>query len=212
MVSTPAGWAFLHLPFYINANRNESWKTWMLRKSSNQIKSPVDPAESEVTQWLNPRNWNDPRRLSGVISCSRQRSVLSLARPSATKWSRVGTPRWMKHLNCRGRRPRRPLRSGSFLTMTEESGQQKRGRKNPTQHRYHITFLGASQRENGSGCAKSVPCTKTVVCIWETFRLEKLENSCYLIVTKRRYLNSRTSGGLPKAKVNKGNQSDFKSK
>lgn len=173
MVSTPAGWAFLHLPFYINANRNESRRTWMLRKSSNQIKSPVDPAESEVTQWLNPRNWNDPRRLSGVISC-----------------------------------PGNGVQAASARRMA----QIKRGRKNPTQHKYHITFPGASQRENGSGCAKSVPCTKTVVCIWETFRLEKLENSCYLIVTKRRYLNSRTSGGLPKAKVNKGNQSDFKSK
>ena len=100
----------------------------------------------------------------------------------------------------------------SFMTMTEVSGQQKRGRKNPTQHRYHITISFSSQRENDLTGAKSVPCTKTDVCIWETFRLEKLENSCYLIVTKRRYLNSRTSGGLPKAKVNKGNQSDFKSK
>ena len=88
----------------------------------------------------------------------------------------------------------------------------KEGRKNPTQHKYHITFPGASQWENRLGCAKSVPCTKTDVCIWETFRLEKFGNPCYLIVTKRRYLNSRTSGGLPKAKVNKGNQSDFKSK
>mgnify|MGYP007002106630 CR=1 FL=1 len=44
--------------------------------------------------------------------------------------------------------------------------------------------------------------TKSDVCIWETFRLEKLKNSCYLIVTKRRYLNSKSSGGLPKANGN----------
>ena len=88
----------------------------------------------------------------------------------------------------------------------------KRGRKNPTQHSYHITLSFSSQRENAPRSAKSVPCTKTVVCIWETFRLEKLEKPCYSIGTKRRYQNGRTSGGLPKAKVNQGNQSDFKSK
>ena len=145
-------------------------------------KSPVDPAESEVTQWLNPRNWNDPRRLSGVISCLRK------------------DPGW------------NGLRDVPSGAARARSDKQKTGRKNPTQHRYHITASGSSQRENEDRATKSVPCTKTGVCIWGTFRLEKLENSCYLIVTKRRYLNSRTSGGLPKAKVNQGNQSDFKSK
>ena len=92
------------------------------------------------------------------------------------------------------------------------AGQIKTGRKNPTQHSYHIIIPFSSQWENASRSAKSVPCTKTDVCIWETFRLEKFGNSCYLIVTKRRCLNSKSSGGLPKAKVIKGNQSDFKSK
>ena len=59
-----------------------SWRTWMLRKGfqPNQ-KSPVDPAESEVTQWLNPRNWNDPRRMSGVISCPCQKRRICRGRP-----------------------------------------------------------------------------------------------------------------------------------
>ena len=92
------------------------------------------------------------------------------------------------------------------------SGKQKTGRKNPTQHSYHITISFASQRENGRPWAKSVLCTKTDVCIWGTFRLEKFGNPWYLIGTKRRYRNGKTSGGLPKAKVNQGNQSDFKSK
>ncbi len=56
------------------------------------------------------------------------------------------------------------------------SGEQKRGRKNPTQHSYHITIPLSSQRENDRPGAKSVLCTKTDVCIWETFRLEKFEN------------------------------------
>ena len=88
----------------------------------------------------------------------------------------------------------------------------KRGRKNPTQHRYHITAQVSSQRPNGPPGRKSVPCTKTNVCIWETFRLEKLKIPCYLIVTKRNRKNTESSGGLPKANGKYGNQSDFKSK
>ena len=56
------------------------------------------------------------------------------------------------------------------------SGERKRGRKNPTQHSYHITNRFSSQRPIGPPETKSVPCTKTNVCIWETFRLEKLKN------------------------------------
>ena len=125
-----------------------------------KYQSPVDPAESEVTQWLNPRKRNDPRRMSGVISC-----------PRFTDW-------------------------GSGL------GNKKQAGKNPTQHRYHTTLFLSSQRGNGFPKAKSVPCTKTNVFIWGTFRLEKFENPWYLIGTKRRYKNSKSSGGLPKAKVN----------
>ena len=128
-----------------------------------KYQSPVDPAESEVTQWLNPRKRNDPRRMSGVISCPGIRRGL-----------------------------------GHRLRFRE----QKRGRKNPTQHRYHTTLFLSSQRGNGFPKAKSVPCTKTNVFIWGTFRLEKFENPWYLIGTKRRYKNSKSSGGLPKAKVN----------
>ena len=88
----------------------------------------------------------------------------------------------------------------------------KRGRKNPTQHRYHITNPFSSQRPNGPPGAKSVFSTKANVCIWETFRLEKFGFSCYLIVTKRNRKNTESSGGLPKANGKYGNQSDFKSK
>ena len=91
-------------------------------------------------------------------------------------------------------------------------GEIKRGRKNPTQHRYHITTQVSSQRPNGPPEAKSVPCTKTNACIWETFRLEKFGFPCYLIVTKRNRKNTESSGGLPKANGKYGNQSDFKSK
>jgi hypothetical protein len=91
-------------------------------------------------------------------------------------------------------------------------GKIKRGRKNPTQHRYHITNPFSSQRPNGPPGAKSVFSTKANVCIWETFRLEKLEIPCYLIVTKRNRKNTESSGGLPKANGKYGNQSDFKSK
>ena len=91
-------------------------------------------------------------------------------------------------------------------------GKIKRGRKNPTQHRYHIINRFSSQRPNALPGRKSVFSTKAIVCIWETFRLEKLENPCYLIGTKRRYKNSKSSGGLPKANGKYGNQSDFKSK
>ena len=91
-------------------------------------------------------------------------------------------------------------------------GSKKRGRKNPPQHSYHIIAAFISQRQDGRSAAKSVLCTKTDVCIWGTFHLEKSKNPCYLIVTKRRYLNSKSSGGQPKANGNNGNQSDFKSK
>jgi hypothetical protein len=64
----------------------------------------------------------------------------------------------------------------------------------------------------GAEGAKSVFRTKANVCIWGTFRLEKLEFACYSIGTKRRYNISKSSGGLPKATVSNGNQSDFKSK
>ena len=61
---------FSFLPFYINATRKRTMKIIeCFGRDSNHHESPVDPAESEVTQWLNPRNWNDPRQLSGVISC-----------------------------------------------------------------------------------------------------------------------------------------------
>ena len=92
------------------------------------------------------------------------------------------------------------------------AGAKKEGRKNPPQHVYHITPPSASQRRNGSRSAKSVACTKTDVCIWETFHLEKFGFPWYSIGTKRRYLNSNPSGGLPKATGNNGNQSDFTSK
>ena len=91
-------------------------------------------------------------------------------------------------------------------------GKIKRGRKNPTQHHYHITARVSSQRPNGPGNGKSVFSTKAIVCIWETFRLEKFGFSCYLIVTKRNRKNTESSGGLPKANGKYGNQSDFKSK
>ena len=60
---------FLNLPFYINANRKRKLKNMNAAEGiPTKIKSPADPAESEVTQWLNPRKRNDPRRKSGVIS------------------------------------------------------------------------------------------------------------------------------------------------
>ena len=98
------------------------------------------------------------------------------------------------------------------IPPTRRRGQQKRGRKNPTQHSYHITALVSSQRPNGPPGRKSVFSTKAIVCIWETFRLEKFGFSCYLIVTKRNRKNTESSGGLPKANGKYGNQSDFKSK
>ena len=105
------------------------------------------------------------------------------------------------------------LKSGVIsLLPTPWAGDEKEGRKNPPQHIYHITPPSASQRRIGPGSAKSVLCTKADVCIWETFHLEKLEFPWYSIGTKRRYLNSKSSGGLPKANGNNGNQSDFKSK
>ena len=105
---------------------------------------------------------------------------------------------------------------GSFLLGRNRSGlgtgNKKEGRKNPPQHEYHIICRTSSQRRNLILDAKSVLCTKVNFCIWQTFRLEKLKIAWYYIGTKRRYLNSKSSGGLPKAKVNNGNQSDFKSK
>ena len=56
------------------------------------------------------------------------------------------------------------------------SGNKKEAGKNPTQHRYHTTRSRSSQRGNGFPKAKSVPCTKTNIFIWGTFRLEKFEN------------------------------------
>jgi len=119
-----------------------------------------------------------------------------------------------------------PLYVGSFCcTAAQDPGwrpgnsctgvagiKEKTGRKNPPQHIYHIIPHLSSQRQNGPGASKSVFRTKPDVCIWGTFHLEKLKNPCYLIVTKRRYLNSNSSGGLPKANGKYGNQSDFKSK
>ena len=88
----------------------------------------------------------------------------------------------------------------------------EKGPEKPTQHDHHTTSNFSSQRQNAAPGAKSVFRTKTDVCIWGTFRLEKLKNPCYLIGTKRRYQNSKSSGGLPKENVYQGNQSDFTSK
>jgi hypothetical protein len=42
---------FPHLPFYINANRNDKLKNMNAAEGiPTKQKSPVDPAESEVTQ------------------------------------------------------------------------------------------------------------------------------------------------------------------
>ena len=109
----------------------------------------------------------------------------------------------------------RPAGAG-HLPLTREAcvsqGNKKQGRKNPTQHSYHITARVSSQRPNGPPGRNSVFFTKANVCIWETFRLEKFGFSCYLIVTKRNRKNTESSGGLPKANGKYGNQSDFKSK
>ena len=113
-------------------------------------------------------------------------------------WIRL---RWSCLSDCRAERSMPVPYSGN-----------KRGRKNPTQHSYHITAQVSSQRPNGPPGRKSVFSTKANVCIWETFRLEKLKNPCYLIVTKRNRKNTESSGGLPKANGKYGNQSDFKSK
>ena len=86
------------------------------------------------------------------------------------------------------------------------------GRKNPPQRGYHITLPFSSQRQIVLRPGKSVFRTKAQPRIWGTFRLEKLEFACYSIGTKRRYNISKSSGGLPKATVPNGNQSDFKSK
>ena len=199
---------------------NESWRTWMLRKGSNQnMNRPVDPAESEVTQWLNPRKRNDPWPMrSGVISiCGKRICGNAWSRPPCQRGQQINCP---DNLFAGDSRqgvtivPESAANSYWVLRIppTRRRGQQKRGRKNPTQHSYHITAQVSSQRPNGPPGRKSVFSTKANVCIWETFRLEKLEKACYYIATKRRYKNSKSSGGLPKAKVNNGNQSDFKSK
>ena len=157
-----------------------------------KYQSPVDPAESEVTQWLNPRKRNDPRRMSGVISFVGESAMISCPRV------------------FRSTDPAAPDVPGGVLGWPGKD--KKQGRKNPTQHRYHITLPVSSQRLFVLPGRKSVPCTKTANCIWGTFHLEKLEFPCYLIGTKRRYKNSKSSGGLPKANGKYGNQSDFKSK
>ena len=64
--------------------------------------------------------------------------------------------------------------SGSERVLPGRLGRgKKEGRKNPPQHIYHITPPSASQRRSGREASKSVACTKTDVCIWETFHLEK---------------------------------------
>jgi hypothetical protein len=128
--------------------------------------------------------------------------VVGLRRKAAAFLRRVGAALAAAQAPAEGGRKSRPC------TVWEI----KRGRKNPTQHRYHITNPFSSQRLNGPLGAKSVFSTKANVCIWETFRLEKLEIPCYLIVTKRNRKNTESSGGLPKANGKYGNQSDFKSK
>ena len=141
---------------------------------------------------MNPRKRNDPRRMSGVISFVGESAMISCPRV------------------FRSTDPAAPDVPGGVLGWPGKD--KKQGRKNPTQHRYHITVSFSSQRQNDRPWIKSVLCTKTDVCIWETFRLEKLKKPCYSIGTKRRYLNSKSSGGLPKATGNNGNQSDFTSK
>ena len=50
-VITPAGWTFLYLPFYINANRDRKLKNMNAAEGiPTKHESPVEPAESEVTQ------------------------------------------------------------------------------------------------------------------------------------------------------------------
>ena len=50
-VLTPAGWTFLYLPFYINANRDRKLKNMNAAEGiPTKHESPVEPAESEVTQ------------------------------------------------------------------------------------------------------------------------------------------------------------------
>ena len=65
MVSTPAGWAFLNLPFYINANRNERWRTWMLRKSSNQIKKSGRSSRKRGYPMIEPKELKWPPTVVG---------------------------------------------------------------------------------------------------------------------------------------------------
>ena len=101
---------------------------------------------------------------------------------------------------------------GHFMSVRPWIRGKEKGSENPTQHSYHIIFQTASQRRIVLPPWKSVPCTKTPHFIYGTFRLEKWKIPCYLIVTKRRYPNSKSSGGLPKAIGSHGNQSDFKSK
>ena len=67
-----------------------------------------------------------------------------------------------------------------WLVLCQREGSQclavnKKEPENPTQHSYHITARISSQWQNAPARSKSVACTKTDVCIWETFRLEKLE-------------------------------------
>ena len=94
-----------------------------------------------------------------------------------------------------------------------ELGRAKRKRaEKPTQHNHQTTKTPSKSTAKWGSSGKLVFRTKTVVCIWRTFRLEKLKKPCYLIVNKRSYKNSKSSGGLPKDTVNHGNHSDFNSK
>lgn len=165
-------------------------------------------------------------RKSSII---RRKRGYPMIEPKEKKWPptevgghflvRQNKPFVVKHVGAIHDRPYRALIKStvnpvlwSRTAAPALGGETKEGRKNPPQHIYHIITRLSSQRQNGPGTSKSVFRTKSDVCIWETFRLEKLKKSCYLIVTKRRYLNSKSSGGLPKANGKNGNQTDFKSK
>ena len=136
-------------------------------------------------------------------------------------WSgRGGGPaffyRELRQSNCRSVAARRgdPCGRPGFgrLRWGGRCRNKKQGRKNPTQHSYHITARSLRQWQNRPPSGKSVFSTKANVRIWGTFRLEKFGFPCYLIVTKRNRKNTDSSGGLPKVNRKYGNQSDFTSK
>ena len=131
-------------------------------------------------------------------------------------WSgRVGPGAKLSYMVLVGRRVKHVwpgLGAGPAFFMPCRAWNKKQGRKNPTQHSYHITARSVRQRQNGWPLGKSVFSTKANVRIWGTFRLEKFGIPCYLIVTKRNRKNINSSGGLPKVIGKYGNQSDFKSK